>query len=130
MQISEEMEMVVAKGIVNNGRITPATIKSIYSASISSERCAGILRKLESFGYIKPTKYCGVFRVRVKEVKLGDKKKLVWNVPQEIVDMANNFIEVRDSSKYEDELLEKYKNVEMTTKDNKDSEETDEEQDK
>ena len=109
MLISEEMEMVVAKGIVNNGRTTPTTIKSIYSSSISGERCAGILRKLESMKYIRPTRYFGVFMVRLKEVGVGDKKKLVWNVPQEIIDLANNLEEVRDSIKEEERLLDKYK---------------------
>ncbi|MCK5281825.1 MAG: hypothetical protein KAK00_00285 [Nanoarchaeota archaeon] len=109
MQMSEEMEMVVARGIINNGRVTPAIIKSIYSAAISGERCASILRKIETLGYIRSTKYFGIFMVRVKEIKIGSKKKLVWAVPQEIIDMSNNLQDIQSTAKDEDDLLKKYK---------------------
>lgn len=110
MQISEEMEIIVARGILNNGKVTAGTIKSVYS-SANRDKCSGILRKLESAGYIRPTKSFGVFRVRVKEIGTGDNKKMVYNVPQEIIDIANTLQEVRDTSAEEDELLKKYKKV-------------------
>ncbi len=110
MYISEEMEIVVARAIVNNGIINANTIKSVYS-SASRDKCSGILRKLESAGYIRQTKSFGVFRVRVKEVKSGNGYKLLWAVPQEIIDMANNLQEIRDTKDVEEKLLKKYKKV-------------------
>lgn len=108
MQISEEMEIVVARSILNNGRVTIGIIKSVYS-SASSEKCSGILRKLECAGYIRSTDMFGIFQVRVKEVKSGNGKKLVWAVPQEIIDMANTLKEISDTKETEEKLLKKYK---------------------
>ena len=108
MQISEEMEMVIAKSIINNGIVTARTIKNVYS-SASRDKCSSMLRKLECVGYIRQTKRFGIFMVRVKEVSIGNKKKLVWAVPQEIIDLANNLQEIQDTTAIEEELLKKYK---------------------
>ena len=114
MQISEEMEMIIAKAIVNNGLVTFNTIKNVYS-SASRDKCSSTLRKLECVGYIRQTKKPGIFMVRVKEVSIGDKKKLIWNVPQEIIDMANKLQDVRDTGDIEEDLLRKYKKVDNSS---------------
>lgn len=106
MRLSDEMMMVLAKAINNGGSITHSIVNSVYSSADKS-KFRNVLLKLQTMGHVRAGTRFGTFFVRVKESKT--KNKLLWIVPVEVLEIANNLRISNKEIEKEEELLKKYR---------------------
>ena len=108
MELTDDMEMIVAHAINNKGVLYLFETTNNKFDYLSEDAYFDILQKLECLGYIQSTQNFSIFTVRVKEIIINDKKTPIWDVPQDIIDMANSLEEMKNTEYIEEALLKKY----------------------
>ena len=102
MKLSDQEMLCLAKAINNNGEMKPSIIKSVYSRSVDVK---SKLQTFEAKGLIRKTDKPALFMVRVDE----DDKGAKWQVPSEVMEMAENIKESKTNREKEERILEKYR---------------------
>jgi len=105
MSLSEEQTIVLAKAVNNNGIINHQIVASSYATKDKS-RYKTIMNKFMAMGFVRKIHDApGKFMLKVKETG----NKLVYCVPEEVVEIAENLRDMRTSEEEQNKLLEKYR---------------------